>query len=63
MLLYGVRIMLFTVYDPKGEKFEVAAHIAKVLIIEHGWDISEKTPAKEEETKSQEKATVKTSSK
>lgn len=55
--------MLFTVYDPKGEKFEVAAHIAKVLIIEHGWDISEKTPAKEEETKSQEKATVKTSSK
>ena len=59
--------MLFTVYDPKGEKFEVAAHIAKVLIIEHGWDISEKIPAQEEEqeevTISQEEATAKTPSK
>lgn len=39
--------MLFTVYDLKGECFEVAPHIAKVLIIEHGWGI---TPLKKEET-------------
>lgn len=32
--------MLFTVYDEKGEVFEVAPHIAKYLIIELGWTIS-----------------------
>jgi hypothetical protein len=32
--------MLFTVYDERGEVFEVAPHIAKHLIIELGWTIS-----------------------
>ncbi len=28
---------LITVYDPKGEMFEVAPHIAKTCIVDHGW--------------------------
>ncbi len=28
---------LFKVYDPKGEMFEVVAHIAKYLIVDLGW--------------------------
>lgn len=32
--------MLFTVYDQSGEMFEVAPHIAKDLIINHGWSPS-----------------------
>lgn len=35
--------MLFIVYDLKGEKFEVAPHIAKELIIEKGWGINPPT--------------------
>lgn len=51
--------MLFTVYDPKGEKFEVAAYIAKELIITHGWDIS----LKEKPSQDEEEPIVNTASK
>lgn len=51
--------MLFTVYDLKGEKFEVAAYIAKELIIDHGWHIF----PREKETDEQEKPNVNTASK
>lgn len=36
--------MLFTVYDLKGEMFEVAAHIAERLIVDDGWTLTPNKP-------------------
>lgn len=32
--------MLFTIYDEKGEAFEVSPYIAKILIVDKGWTLT-----------------------
>lgn len=51
--------MLFTVYSPDGEMFEVPPRIAKELIVEKGWNISPpKTSVVEKEEPTQEEPEV-----